>query len=93
MMKKLAAVFALFIGACVLLLVQPAVTASSVHVKYDVCHVPPGNPDNAHIINVDASAWDNGHTPHNYHELDKNCTLAPGTCLQYPACVSGPVIN
>lgn len=38
--------------------------------KVKVCHVPPGNPGNAHVIEVDWSAWKNGHTPHNSHNLD-----------------------
>ena len=25
--------------------------------KIDVCHIPPGNPDNAHTINISDSAW------------------------------------
>ena len=31
-------------------------TAQNENHKVDVCHVPPGNPANAHIINVDESA-------------------------------------
>jgi hypothetical protein len=38
--------------------------------KITICHVPPGNPENAHSITVDKSAWENGHDPHNAHSLD-----------------------
>jgi len=38
--------------------------------KIDICHVPPGNPENAHVIEVDIHAWENGHTPHNAHNMD-----------------------
>jgi hypothetical protein len=38
------------------------VNGSSDH-KVDVCHIPPGNPDNAHIINIDDHAV-NAHVAH-----------------------------
>ena len=38
--------------------------------KITICHIPPGNPDNAHSITVDKKAWKNGHNPHNKHSLD-----------------------
>jgi hypothetical protein len=38
--------------------------------KIDICHVPPGSPENAHTISVDKHAWENGHTPHNKHSDD-----------------------
>jgi len=38
--------------------------------KITICHVPPGNPDNAHAISIDLHAWENGHTPHNAHDMD-----------------------
>lgn len=38
--------------------------------KITICHVPPGNPDNAHMITIDQHAWENGHTPHNAHSED-----------------------
>ena len=38
--------------------------------KIEICHVPPGNPANAHTIEVDENAWTNGHSPHNNHNLD-----------------------
>lgn len=31
--------------------------------KVTICHVPPGNPENAHTIEVDANGW-NGHSNH-----------------------------
>lgn len=38
--------------------------------KITICHVPPGNPDNAQSITIDEHAWENGHTPHNAHSED-----------------------
>jgi hypothetical protein len=38
--------------------------------KISICHVPPGNPANAHVIEIDQHAWANGHTPHNAHDQD-----------------------
>lgn len=38
--------------------------------KIEICHVPPGNPANAHTIEVDQNAWTSGHSPHNSHSLD-----------------------
>ncbi|ATX78960.1 hypothetical protein Ga0123461_0523 [Mariprofundus aestuarium] len=35
----------------------PAAEAKKAH-KVDVCHIPPGNPSNAHTINIDQSAVD-----------------------------------
>ena len=38
--------------------------------KITICHVPSGNPENAHAITVDKSAWENGDSTHNSHALD-----------------------
>ena len=38
--------------------------------KITICHVPPGNPENAHAITVDKNAWENGDSTHNSHVLD-----------------------
>ena len=38
--------------------------------KIEICHVPPGNPANAHTVEVDRSSWNEGHSPHNSHSLD-----------------------
>jgi hypothetical protein len=38
--------------------------------KITICHVPPGNPANAHTITISRNAWENGHSPHNAHALD-----------------------
>ena len=38
--------------------------------KISICHVPPGDPANAHVISIDLHAWENGHTPHNAHDMD-----------------------
>jgi hypothetical protein len=51
------------------LLVAPAIAKSEGH-KITICHVPPGNPGNAHAIDIDRHAWENGHSPHNAHALD-----------------------
>lgn len=49
--------------------------------KIEVCHVPPGNPGNAHTVEVDLHAWQNGHSPHNAHNLDYEgpCQSTPTT--------------
>ena len=46
------------------------VTAEPQDHKISICHVPPGNPGNAHVITIDQHAWENGHTPHNSHNAD-----------------------
>ena len=38
--------------------------------KITICHLPPGNPDNAQMISTDLNAWETGHSPHNAHALD-----------------------
>jgi len=38
--------------------------------KITICHLPPGNPANAQSIEIDKSAWETGHSPHNSHALD-----------------------
>lgn len=50
--------------------VSPTIAAQPQDHKIMICHVPPGNPDNAHVVTIDQHAWDNGHTPHNAHSLD-----------------------
>ncbi len=42
--------------------------------KIWICHVPPGNPENAHAVNIDLHAWINGHSPHNAHQYDFEIT-------------------
>jgi hypothetical protein len=62
--------------------VSPAMATPQEH-KITICHVPPGNPDNAHAIDIDLHAWENGHTPHNSHDqdfvmdADQQCPAAP----------------
>jgi hypothetical protein len=51
-------------------LVSSANAADQQDHKISICHVPPGNPENAHIITIDLHAWENGHTPHNAHDAD-----------------------
>jgi hypothetical protein len=50
-------------------LASPALAEPKDH-KIAICHVPPGNPENAHVINIDQHAWENGHAPHNAHDSD-----------------------
>ncbi len=38
--------------------------------KVTICHVPPGNPENVHAIEIDKNAWESGHNPHNAHDMD-----------------------
>jgi len=47
----------------------PENPGSSDH-KILICHVPPGNPANAHNVSVDRHAWETGHDHHNKHNLD-----------------------
>ncbi|MEK0324530.1 MAG: hypothetical protein QQN63_02405 [Nitrosopumilus sp.] len=47
--------------------------------KITICHVPPGNPANAHAITISRNAWENGHSPHNAHSLDYE-----GECNEVP---------
>jgi hypothetical protein len=51
-MKKLG--FAILVGVLVVTGVTRAFAGSQG--KVDVCHIPPGNPDNAHTINVSVNA-------------------------------------
>jgi hypothetical protein len=65
-------------------LASPAMAKPQDH-KIAICHVPPGNPDNAHVITIDQHAWVNGHTPHNSHDADfvvdddNQCSAGGGT--------------
>ena len=43
---------------------SPAIAQAQDH-KITICHVPQGNPENAHEITVDLHAWENGHNPDN----------------------------
>jgi hypothetical protein len=39
--------------------------------KIVICHIPPGNPENGHPIEVDEHSWeDMGHQHHNTHQHD-----------------------
>jgi hypothetical protein len=42
--------------AALLILQPPAVNADSDNEKVTICHIPPGNPENAHEITVSISA-------------------------------------
>jgi hypothetical protein len=88
-MRRFAIVVSLLLGAICLLTLQPAVIAGNPDHKVFVCHVPPGNPANAHIIDVDLSAWLSGHTPHTHHNMDQLCS-SEGGC---PACVCAGTVN
>jgi hypothetical protein len=39
-------------------------TAVDLPEKVTICHVPPGNPANAHTLVVSVSGWENGHSHH-----------------------------
>ncbi len=45
--------------------------------KCDLCHLPPGNPSNVHVISVAKSAIRNSHVPHHgdYISTDGTCDL------------------
>ncbi len=66
---KLRTILVLF-GAAVLAGMCVGIADAQEDHKIVICHVPPGNPANAHEIEVDLHAWNNGHTPHNNHSLD-----------------------
>src|SRR4026209_622245 len=51
------------------LLASPVLAQPADH-KITICHVPPGNPGNAHSITIDQQTWENGHTPHSSHNSD-----------------------
>lgn len=54
-------------------LYTPTIQAKNTGHKIAICHVPPGNPENAHVVVIDVHAWPPdgpGHTPHQYHALD-----------------------
>jgi len=55
--------FLLFAGASVLALglAAPAFADPPEDKKVPVCHVPPGNPEQAHVINVGVAAATKGH--------------------------------
>ena len=45
-----------FAALLVLVIVGAAVVSADSQGKVDICHIPPGNPDNAHLINVSVNA-------------------------------------
>jgi hypothetical protein len=51
------------------LFMAPAMAQDKDH-KITICHVPPGNPANAHEISIDLNAWENGHSQHSAHGGD-----------------------
>ena len=62
-----ASIISLIIGVVLSVVSQPVyASAQGPNTGGDkvwICHVPPGNPENAHAINVDANGWD-GHDIH-----------------------------
>lgn len=54
-----------------------------------MCHVPPGNPENAHVVCIAPS----GCNGHDIHEGDCVCGTVPADCLKdgqpFPQCVTG----
>jgi len=85
--KRALLIAAVLIAVYAIFLVQPSAVAQGNNDKVDVCHVPPGNIANAHIISVDAQAWYNGHNPHNAHDMDGLC---PGSLNCQTHCGTGP---
>lgn len=61
--------------------------------KILICHVPPGNPENAHVIDVDKSAWENGHNPHNSHNMDYVVTSASVECPKKTSPSATPTVT
>jgi len=58
--------------------------------KVDVCHVSPGNPANAHVVRVDAHAWNRGHSPHNAGNPGHSLDFLMGSGDSCPRSVGGP---
>lgn len=58
------------------------VAANAAQQKVDICHIPPGNPENAHFITVGASAVP-AHVENHGDEVlsgDDTCTAGMGEC-------------
>jgi hypothetical protein len=68
------------------LFLAPAMAQANDH-KITICHVPPGNPDNAHAITIDLHAWENGHSGHDGDfvvDADHSCPAVPETTTTVP---------
>lgn len=65
--------------------------------KVLICHVPAGSPENAQIIEVDESAWQEGTSTHSNHELDfvvtDNTPCPPTTPTATPTPTETPGIT
>ena len=62
--------------AVAFLLFGPAPEAVAKSDKIWICHVPPGNPENAHPVWVSIHSWEpggRGHNPHQAHAMDFVC--------------------
>jgi hypothetical protein len=60
---------------------SPATAQDQDH-KITICHVPPGNPGNSHLISIDLHAWETGHSPENSEDFivdaDHPCQVDDG---------------
>jgi len=81
--KRSLLIAVVLIAAYAIFMVQPPAAAQGNPDKIYVCHVPPGNPANAHVVWVDAASWNLGHDPHNGHAQDTPCGSDP-TCAVSP---------
>jgi hypothetical protein len=69
--------------------------------KITICHVPPGNPENAHTITISLSAYEKHvekHGDDEAPETEGDCTETDPTCdagttLCDEACVDGEIAN
>jgi len=60
--------------------------------KVDVCHVPPGNPENAHVISISEKAWEAHDAHHEEDSLINEENLNPGEPCEpedLPVCEGG----
>jgi len=80
-MKRVAA--SVLIGAVVML---TGVASMARQQKVDICHVPPGNPDNAHTINVAEPAVD-AHLAHGDFVGTCEC-VQDGDCVDQDLCTT-----
>ncbi len=93
-MKFRTVIAAITLLAAALLILGPAPSAVARGEKVWICHVPPGNPENAHPVWVSIHSWEpggRGHNPHQAHSMDFLCA-APGCEGECPPDDGGEVL-
>ncbi len=81
-------------GPCV------AATGSADNTKITICHVPPGNPENAQTLTISINAWktdgkgEGGHGPGLHGgDYEGPCVAATGTAMENTAPTCGLAVN